>query len=59
MLDDKTKQEIAYIARRLKMQELEEEKQKLQDQIEKQETGWTSDEKKEIIRKISNYFTRD
>ena len=58
MLDDKTKQEIAYIARRLKMQELEEQKKSLEDQIEKQEQGWTSDEKKEILRKMSNYFTR-
>ncbi len=59
MLDEKTKKEIEYIARRLKMQELEEQKKDLQDQIEKQETGWTPDEKKEILRKMSNYFTRD
>lgn len=58
-LDEKTKQEIAYIARRLKMQELEEEKKDLQDKIEKQENGWTSDEKKEILRKLSNYFSRE
>lgn len=58
-LDEKTKQEIAYIARRLKMQELEEQKKDLQDQIDKQEKGWTEDEKQDIIKKLSNYFSRD
>lgn len=54
MLDNKTKEQIAYLAKRKKYEELLEEKEKLEAWLMKERTGCSPDE----LHKLSDYFRR-
>ncbi len=47
---------IKYLATKKKIESLKEEKEKLEEELE---TGKFGAPKKEILRKMSDYFTRD